>query len=226
MTTYYDAGEDVVLTLSGPAGTNATLKLFDHDGTVLATDPITFGPNGTVDYTAIAANNAVTGDPAWERRTLKWLYAGGRGAAAYRLVQGVSHDATTDLVRTILGVNADELSDDEIDLVAAFFAFREKVDPADMDAGLIDTGSIGLKLARAIAATAAQAVLPSLQVRLALRDTSGTNEFERQEIDWQRLTEQLAGIVDEAIEAVSPTADGAGVTLFALGTRTDPITGV
>jgi hypothetical protein len=136
---------------------------------------------------------------------------------------GVEHDATPDMVRSLMGLGELEVTDADIDLTAAYFEFRSKIDEAEMDALMLLTGSGPLKVSQAIAAECGLGLLAGLQLKLAIRESSGTNEFERQKIDWQALREALSSVVQTGLAAIQPTS-ASGLTIFDVGTRTDVIT--
>lgn len=77
-----------------------------------------------------------------------------------------------------------------------------------------------LMVVDAIEATAALMVLPTLQVRVAKTETSGTNSYTRQNIDWDKLKEYLQSVVAESLAAAQPGASTTIDSLFIATTGT------
>ena len=67
-----------------------------------------------------------------------------------------------------------------------------------------------------------------MPVRIANSESSGTNQFKRQDIDWGAVAAELSSMVDIGYIAIDPNYDPTAVTgeLFLLATpATDPFTG-
>jgi hypothetical protein len=145
----------------------------------------------------------------------------------YSVQARVPLGASPDGVRQLLGVSRVELPDDDIPLVEAYIRFIDIVSQESFDAA-IDGGIADLTLRRAIEASAALAVLPTMPIRVTNQESSGTNSFKRQEIDWAAIGDNLAGLINGAIILVDPTFDitaGFGALLILASPSVDPITG-
>lgn len=130
-------------------------------------------------------------------------------------------------MRRKLGVEEHELSNEAIDLVGAYGRFRGQVTSASLDA-LRDAGDYpALVICDAIEALAAIWVIPALQISLAAKESSGTNQFHRAAIDWGIIRAQLDQYVAEGYQMVDPVLDPSanfGSLLIAV-VRPDPVTG-
>lgn len=167
--------------------------------------------------------------PLLEGRVLTWQYTTALGAVngsyGYTIQKRVPFPVSTEGVRTKLGVDITELPDDRIDLLTAYVEYN-----AGFEDGL-DNYTFGgdlaaLRITNAIEALAALKLLPSLQISLARRLTSGTNEYERfSKIDWTLLAAELQATVDSATVLIDESQVYGATAIFTLGVRTDPFTG-
>jgi hypothetical protein len=167
--------------------------------------------------------------PLFEGRTISWFYTTQLGAVngsyAYTIRRKVPFPATTEGVRTKLGIDNTEMPDDRIDLLTSYVefdsAFAGGLGPYTMSGDIM-----ALKITNAIEAIAALKLLPSLQLSLAKRLTSGTNEYERfAKIDWEIIKANLEQIVYDVTVLIDPVQVFSAGSIFELSIRTDPFTG-
>lgn len=116
-----------------------------------------------------------------------------------RLPFGVSPDG----VRAKLGVDKVDLPDSDISLAKAYLSFR-KVVGAER---LLTVSPLDIEVADAIEAQAALYLIPSMTVRVAAKQSSGTDQFQRQKIDWEALATYLGSTVTAGYIAVDPNYD-------------------
>jgi hypothetical protein len=124
-------------------------------------------------------------------------------------------------------VELEELDDEAIDLVSAYSRFKDTLGSTILTSVENTGGYPALTACDAIEALAAIRVLPSLQISLAAKETSGTNQFQRGAIDWMQIRAHLDQLVSAGLALADTTADPAadyGSLLIAV-VRTDPVTG-
>ena len=118
------------------------------------------------------------------------------------------------------------MPDNRIDLLGAYVAFKDTFTVVDIDTYALMGNSMSLKITNAIEAIAALKLLPSLQISLAKKLTSGTNEYERfAKIDWEMIQADLEQLVYDTTVLIDPELVYNSGTVFALAVRTDPYTG-
>lgn len=137
-------------------------------------------------------------------RTLSWTYqvdGAHRGNSfSYRLQGQIPFAVSPRGVRTRLGLSdAEDLEDEDVPLLKAYLEFSAKV-----SLGVVTDDLTNLRVCAAIEAMAALAVLPTLQVRVAKSESSGTNQYTRDRVDWSALEAALQQTVLEGELAVNP----------------------
>lgn len=204
------------------------------DGTILLDETVT-PEEGAVSHTVVidGAHNGCQ-LPLFETRRLAWHYLTADGfvssETSYRVDRLLPIAATAEGVRDKLGVETHELTDDEIDLMSAYARFDDLFE-AGAVAAFGGTGDKAELLAiHAIEAIAALVALPTLQIKLAQRETSGTDEFQRfGTVDWSRIEGELGSHIERARTAIDPAYDGttagAVVTFSTAGRTLDGFTG-
>jgi hypothetical protein len=178
-----------------------------------------------------SALNTLDVGTSFEPRDVEWSYTLGgvttNGEARYiveaRLPVGISADG----VRAKLAASPVELPDGDISLVRAFLIFRDRVTSDVLDAAY-DGALADIAIRDAVEAIAAKALLPTMPIRIASAEESGTNKFKRQAIDWEAIGASLDDLINQGFSAViegfDPTTDFG--TIFLLATpATDAITG-
>lgn len=177
-----------------------------------------------------ALNTCAT--PLFENRTLIWNYTTAGGVVSnrvtYRVQRPIPFAVSADGVRLKLGVESHELRDDDIDLVSAYSEFVALFAAGSLVVHETAGDRTTILCIHAIEALAALAVIASLQLKIAARETSGTNEWQRfSNVDWERIELELSSHVARAREAVDDTFDATGGSVFSFGTvtRADPVTG-
>lgn len=218
---------------SGQPTSDLTYTLYNQDGGVVLTEtaPII---NGQVSYTIEipAGSNSLT-KPLFEQMRLEWEYDTATEAITdsfeYVLHAPIGFPVSKQGVRDMLGVNSEELPDEDVDLFQGYLSFRQLVgDTADLtpylNAGNADT----YRISKAIEAATALNLFPSLQLRLPKKYDSGTSSYERwTSIDWESLHGSISSILTTGATVVNidvelwPTID-----IFVLSdVGPDPITG-
>jgi hypothetical protein len=198
-----------VLFSSGFPDGNVTWTLTDQLGSQVGSGSLT--PNaGDVSVTIeiSATNNALSGTLfGW--RDLTWSYTTGgvaeTGHKRYTLEGTAPFGAREEGVRSKLGISDADLADEDVPLMKAYLDFQHVVSADQL--AVVDTSSAYnlMTICDAIEATAALAVLPSLQVRVAASESSGTNQYKRQDIDWAAVADKLHALVDAGQQLVNPS---------------------
>lgn len=231
----YLAGSDITvvvpLSLNGepvvPDNGQVQWELRGHSGEVV----IPFGTmNGVTDSTAsilITGSNVALNGHLRELRTLRV-----RGltdgfpfetSLPFHITEFLNYSVTPKDVRKFIGISDGELKDDEIDLVEAYFDLND-MDGVNMATALAGTEKSQRAANKALVAQAVLNLLPGLPQLLSKRETDGTSEVERFTPDFQELEMLARGQRATALQSIS-TATSTDVTLVAVSTRTDPVTG-
>lgn len=131
-------------------------------------------------------------------------------------------------VMSWLGLDADDLSDQDIDMMGAYYALKAILTTGVLDAALSSTDpNTQLRANWAVIYKAITQIAPqSLKIRLNQIEKSDATSFTRfKDIDFDALIADAAGRLDEIVEELDPdTASQA--TLLILTNPTDQFTGV
>jgi hypothetical protein len=206
-----------------------TWELLDGTGTTVASGAVTPAVDSVSAIIALTgAQNTIEAGAVSSPRELQWSYTVGavlhNGRHRYRLEIFLPFGVSEQGVRRKLGLEDEELDDDSIDLATAYQAFQELVGAAELAAA---TGYTAQLACDAIEALAALPILPPLQVSLASKESSGTNQYQRGKVDWDQLRAQLELYVQNGALAVDPTYDPSANygLIFVTAVRNDPIVG-
>lgn len=219
-----------VLFSSGHPDGNISWRLLGTAGNELANGSVAVPADAvSINLPIAAEHNTLGGDALFGSRDFEWAYTVGgavvNGEERYSVEARAPYGASNAGVRSKLGVEPKDLPDGDISLIRAFVGFRDIV-TADRLADLADEADM-LAVRDAIEAQAALNLIPTMAVRVAVQEDSGTNAYKRQSVDWGAIAEALSGIVNAGILAVNPTYDPTPTgALFILATpANDPITG-
>jgi hypothetical protein len=181
--------------------------------------------------TVTGAENTLGAGELYGSRELNWSYAVAgiirSGTVRYQLEAFLPLGVSPEGVRRKLGVEPHEVEDDTIDLVGAYSRFQDTIGEANLTAVVAAGGLEALVARDGIEALAALMLIPSLQIRLAAKQSSGTDQFQRASIKWDELRAQLNDLVAQAYTAVDPTFDETAElgALLVTVVRSDPIVG-
>lgn len=194
---------------SGQPDGNVVWKLYGPGSTQLDTGTIAV-PVGALSINLLidAPNNGLGAGEYASYRDLTWTYTVGgavvNGEVRYTLEARLPFGVSTDGVRAKLGITeALDLPDGDISLVKAFSNFRSIVTPAVLDPA-VSSGLYDLAVRDAIEAMAALDLLPTMVVRVAAKESSGTNTYQRQDIDWQQIGVYLSDLITSGILVLVP----------------------
>lgn len=235
---WFLAGEaltfDIEILVNGvptqPDAGTISFSVRDQSGAVIAgldKQPLAvLGTTASISVPEDANTLATSAEPESRFLTLSYL-AGGQSRqqrAAYSLHPFLPLQASADDVRSMLGVAADELSDDDIELVGAYYdlvavqgeTFREAF-----------TASSSLRMAAnsALAAQAALDAIPSLQLRIFQSRTSENSTFARfVAVDFEKLRADLRDAQKAKLDTAMATSDSTIPNFFTVSSPTDPVT--
>lgn len=201
---------------------NAGAIVSGHDNVL-----VTLGPTAvSADITVTGSLNIISG--SLERRTVTvtatrsgkyWVQTQG-----YFITQWMNTWITPKDVRDYLGVNEDELPDDDLDLVTAYLSVKDELE-STLETALASGTIDAIKANNAIKYRMAQDALPGLALRIAQSETNGTLAFTRlAKLDLEKLAAETAKRYGEIVSELGgdPTSDRTWLTF---STDVDPFTG-
>lgn len=199
-----------LVTFSDGAPSGAvTWVLRDLAGTTITTGSVTPSVGAvsvliTVDATH---NTRSPTDPLRITRKLSWSYTTGgqtrAGVETYFVEGGLPFPATPSGVRNLIGFPDHNLPDSEISLVEAYWQVQGLAGEASLATYEGQDGPASTKIARAIEASAALSLFSSLPLRLADKESSGTDSYTRSKADWEALRRDLQTKVDDALAMIA-----------------------
>lgn len=215
-----------------PSGV-VSYELIGNNGEVLWAGDIQPDDGAISHLLVVPAEHNSCAAPLFESRRLVYHYQTANElvsqSTSYRVERAIPIAATTSGVRKKLGVEPHELEDSEIDLLSAYATLLEK-DAGNILPTILTAGdSSTLKVIHALEAQAALDLLPTLQLKIAQRETGGTNEFQRYtKVDWNQIELSLRVHLARFDALVDPTYDLTGGAVFTFGKATpspDALTG-
>lgn len=213
-----------------PAGA-VSYQLLDANGDIILSNELTPADGAFDCLIVIAGEHNTTTKDLFDSRTLAWHYLTAHGLVAdrvtYKINKPLPFAATAAGVRTKLGVEDHELANDEIDLTSAYAEFTGLFE-ADATAAYRSAGNRGeLLCIHAIEALAGLSLLGALQLKLAQRESTGTNEYARfSKVDWSLIEHDLVDHVARVRELILGEDAVGNVTSFVvISPTTDAFTG-
>lgn len=205
------AATHLVTFASGLPDGNVTWRLLAADGSEISTGTITPADGAvSVSLPIAAADIALPAGVYQTSVDLVWSYASNgttmNGEQRFTIERRLPLGISTGGVRSKLGVSPSELPDSEIPLAFSYLTFVDQVSQTAYDAAL-DGGLTDMRIRNAVEAKAALALISTLQLRVAQSESSDSNQFKRQDIDWRALRSELEAMVDTGLLAVDPLYD-------------------
>lgn len=211
-----------------PDDASVRYSLYDQVGTALLTDQ-TITPDANASGVSIqidAAHNTIASPRRFEKRLVivSWT-TGGQSYSTrktYRIVPVTTFTAAKADVRGFLGLNEDELTDDEIDLFAAYL----QVETDTLNEALTSGTAKELAANTVIVMQAVLDILPSVKLRALGSLTNGPVRAERMRAtpDWGKVERDARNRMAHALSVVTGVTQ-TNPTLIILSVPTDPITG-
>lgn len=196
----------------GPPDAAVNWQLLDQRGALVTSGEVVPAADAVSTVITVAGEFQLLGEGVLAAsRELNWAYTVGglahTGSRRYRLEAFLPFGLSAEGVRRKLGVEAHELDDEKIDLVSAYGRFGEYATGNELVAIEAAGGHPALVIGDAIEALAAIALIPSLQVSLAQKESSGTNQYQRASIDWAAIRVQLDEYAAAGRRLINPTFD-------------------
>ena len=218
---------------TGAPTSDLTYTLKRSDGTVVLTETVPLS-SGTLSYLIeIPAGSNSLVAPLFEEMFLEYDYTTATEAIdqsiSYLIHAPLGFPASLKGVREMLGLNEDELPDNEINLFEGYMAFRRYVgENIDLTPYEGEGGFNAYKIKKAIEAATALLVFSTIQIRLPKKYDSGTSSYERwNTVDWEGMRVSIEAHLNSAYEMLDPLAEVYPlVDIFVLSDRgPDAITG-
>lgn len=166
----------------------------------------------TTEYRTLIVSYAVEGKPF-------------RAACSYRLDDWLNITVGAAEVRAQLGLSAEELPDEDIDLPKAYYSLDRDLGDGLLSAAL-SAGGVEAQFANdAVVYRAVLDLLPSLRLRVLVEEKSSTTSYRRlAEVDFDALTAAFSSMLEDVLTSVAGGESTYAVP-FVASTRTDPVTG-
>jgi hypothetical protein len=221
-----------VLFSSGHPDGDVSWRLLDATGAQLTSGAVTPSADAvSVNLKIDTAYNTLATGSYYSFRDFVWSYevsgAVVNGEQRYTIEARPPFGASADGVRSKLGVSSQDLPDDDISLIASYLSFVSIVGQPAIDA-VTDNGVNDLAMRDSIEAQAALYLIPTMAVRVAASEDSGTNAYKRQTVNWDAISDYLAGVVSNGILIAFPGYDplaNAGSIFIVATPGVDPVTG-
>lgn len=178
------------------------------------------------------ALNSIAADALFETRYLRADFMHNNKPYAvlttYGLYRMVPMTATPHGVRALVGADTSELPDADIDLIAAYIELMGSYSEI-LPGALRRTDAVGLTANRAIALQAAVTICPSLQSRLLKSEKADNAGFQRADMDFLKLENDLRANLASSLEEILRASGASSTvfeshTIFAVTKQTDRIT--
>ena len=198
-----------------PDANSVSYQLYGTDGTPIGTSTsVTTSGDTGVTLTIPGSANAITTPRLFEKRTIVlYLTSGGTPysfKSSYRLVPFLNYSCTAADVRAVIGADEDELTDEEVDLVSAYFLVQAQLtDPTQLATALASGTRTELLANEAIVGMAVCEMNSGLPPQMAQTRKDGTMSFTRFEINWKAVNIQARAMVARGLAAISgvPSVD-------------------
>lgn len=211
---------------------SVTYTLYDTTGTPVVgfinVAIVTLATSTSYQLQLAAAQNALGVGNLFETRTVVVSYTvNGDGRTlrySYRIIPFIPMTVTEDDARKLLGVAQNELPDENIDLVEAYFKCCDDTTQAALNAALISSTTLSFHANEMIAAKALLKSIPMMQMRVMAQEHSGTDVMQRYPtFDFDRMLRLAASLYADAKALITGNAQ-TEYQMIALVTPIDPIT--
>lgn len=207
-----------VLFSLGHPDANVTWQVLSPLGVVLDSGSIAPAADAVSTLVPVSgALNALAGSELLSYRDVTWTYSVAgeviHDEVRYTIEARVPFGVSADGVRLKLGVDTDDLPDPSVSLVSAYYEFVNLLKTPQLAGesviadALTANGHTQLLIRNSIEALAALALLPTMVVRIADKESSGTNQYQRQKIDWAALRLFLQSEISIGRIALLPLLD-------------------
>lgn len=225
----FQSGMDTVI----PDVDTVTYSLYSNAGVALISDAsVTTGPDTTqIAIIVLAANNGI-GSNNFEYRTVVVTYEIDGGTRQqryqYRLVPFINLSVSPDDVRALVGFSKNELPDEDIDLITAYFEVKDMFPTTELADALAASNTTTFAAQTMIICEALIDLLPGFQFRVLQSAKSNTSSFLRvSKLDFDALISWLYGLLGDAYDVIvppGPSDPSLGLLLAVSHPTLDPVT--
>lgn len=210
--------------------TNAVLTVRNRSGSILHTETV-INPTGSQLVFAIpSVTNTLTGSNTNEARLANLSYTSGGFnrllEMTYKVTQFIPFTITAQSVRALLGLSYEELEDEEVDLISAYYALVNS-NGTTFTTAFTTEGYKGDQANKAVCLQCAIDLALSLPQRIAQKTDEEKASFQRAtKFDPYKLTAGLKVQLAETLESLAAEQTIGSATVFVVSQPTDPFTGV
>ena len=209
--------------------TNAVLTVRNRSGATLHSETRVYPTGSTLIFAIPSSVNTLTGANTNEIRlaTLDYIYESVslKEMTSYKVTQFLPLTITPQSVRTLLGLSYEELEDEEVDLISAYYALAHAYG-STFTTAITTEGYAGDQANKAICLQSAINLALSLPQRIAQKTDEEKASFQRAtKLDPYKLVEKLKIELAETIESLETEQVVGFATAFAVTQPTDPFTG-
>lgn len=232
----FEAGRDVTLPVSFtakgqpavPDAGTAVLSVFAPDGSLLHNENLVTGATDHRIYITVPSTSNQIATP-FSRRRVVIQFELSRSpyevSTSYRLMPAREFTTTAADVRSYLGVNDDELPDEDIDLDKSLLELEFETSREIMSEALTSGTEVEIHANNAILYKTALGVIPSLDNRVAQKQSDGAISFSRNvRMNFSELKRIAQDRLSVAMNAISPQ-NNPGYSYLITTSDPDPITG-
>lgn len=213
-----------------PDTASVSYTLRDAAGSVLAADVavsmVALSTEATI--TILAVNNALGAGRFSKRSVLLKCTKSTRPVVfkeLYRLVPWLNTTVTPQDVRSFIGVDAQELPDEAIDIESAYFDVEDEITQAILTTALSAADESERRANDAILAKAVLNLMPGLPLRLSQNATDGVFSLTRPKIDFAALEARAALLYASAVDVVGVRLEVTPDLIITAVLSPDPLTG-
>lgn len=209
--------------------TTAVFTVRSRTGTTLHTETLVNPVGSSLTFAIPSSVNTLTGSNTNEIRlaTLTYVYQGVslRLETNYKVTQFLPLTVTPQTVRTLLGLSYEELEDEEVDLITAYYTLVNGYGTTFTTA-FVTEGYLGDQANKAVCLQSAINLALSLPQRIAQKTDEEKASFQRaSKLDPYKLVDRLKIELAETLETLKTESIIGSASVFSVSQPTDPFTG-
>lgn len=209
--------------------TTAVFTVRNRAGATLHTETLVNPVGSTLTFITPSGVNTLTGSNTNEIRltSLTYVYEGVTFKLdnTYKVTQFLPLTVTPQTVRTLLGLSYEELEDEEVDLITAYYTLANGYGTTFTTAFTTE-GYLGDQANKAVCLQSAINLALSLPQRIAQKTDEEKASFQRaSKLDPYKLVNSLKVELAETIETLKTESVIGSAAVFSVSQPTDPFTG-
>jgi hypothetical protein len=209
--------------------TNAVLTVRNRSGSVLHTETVINPTSSQLVFAIPSATNTLTGSNTNEARLASLSYTSGGFnrllEMTYKVTQFIPFTVTSQSVRALLGLSYEELEDEEVDIISAYYALVNS-NSTTFTTAFTTEGYKGDQANKAVCLQCAIDLALSLPQRIAQKTDEEKASFQRAtKFDPYKLVAGLKVQLAETLESLVTEQTIGSATIFVASQPTDPFTG-